>query len=106
EAPPQPVAGDEPAAAPPEQLSLVRQGRQVDRLDHLEPLRVRDHDLAVDGREVEPPLVEQTVVNALVAQLDRASRLLERDCVALVKARRPELRVEIEDVVRMGPMRL
>src|SRR4051812_27340390 len=38
--------------------------------------------------------------------MDRASRLIERDRIALVEPCRPQLAVDVEDVVRMSSMRL
>ena len=62
--------------------------------------------MAVDGRQVQPPLVNDAVVNAFDSDRQAPAGMGEAQCIFLFEACRPDLVANIEDIVGMGPVGL
>src|SRR4029079_14047295 len=98
EADPAELAVDVQRSTPTEDAGLVapvrRNPPQAMPLDDFERLLIRHHDRAVDGREVDLPVVRETVVHTLATDVDASFGIVQRNCIAPLESCREGLAVD------------
>jgi hypothetical protein len=77
----------------------------VSALD-LERSRIRNHDVPVDGREIQQAVEEKTVVRPLNRDFDLARGVLQADGIALMESRDKDFIAQLKNMVGMGAVRL